>query len=319
MSGEPAEPLTGENQGFRMCEEIQGIDVLLTGHQHRRLAAKVNGVTVVQPGFNGQAMAKVSVSFRYDQGEWVVSDKEAEIIEIDDGIKTDDAILEAANEYENETQKWLDQTIGEVVGNMTIRSPMEVRMADHPLIEFINKVQMEAAGVDISATALFHNGSPGFPNKVTMRDIISNYVYPNTLSVIRISGQDIKDALEKCASYFLLDKNRQVRVDPSFEKPKSQHYNYDMWEGIEYVLDISKPLGNRVVKLDYKGEQLDLTEEYDVVMNNYRAGGGGNFEMFSGKPVIREIQTDMTELLAVFFQNHRPIHTSCNKNWRIIY
>lgn len=318
-SGEPTELLTGENQGYRMCEEIEGIDVLLTGHQHRKLAAEVNGVTIVQPGFNGQALARVAVSFQYVSGNWFVSDKSAKIIEINDEIDVDDAILNLANEYEVETQNWLDQTIGEIIGDMTIRTPLEVRMADHPLIEFINKVQMDAAGVDISNTALFHNGSPGFPASVTMRDIVSNYIYPNTLSVIRISGQDIKDALEKCASYFILDENRRVRVNPDFEKPKPQHYNYDMWEGIEYVLDITKPFGSRVVKLDYKGKRLNLNGEYDVVMNNYRAGGGGNFDMFTGKPVIKEIQTDMTELLAEFFQKHRTIYASCNKNWRVIY
>ncbi len=38
----------------------------------------------------------------------------------------------------------------------------------------------------------FHNTSPGFPTYVTMRDIVSNYIYPNTLKVIRITGADIK-------------------------------------------------------------------------------------------------------------------------------
>lgn len=33
----PSESLTGENQGYRMCSEIEGIDVLLTGHQHRSI------------------------------------------------------------------------------------------------------------------------------------------------------------------------------------------------------------------------------------------------------------------------------------------
>ncbi len=30
------------------------------------------------------------------------------------------------------------------------------------------------------------------PEHVTMRDIVSNYIYPNTLKVIRITGADIK-------------------------------------------------------------------------------------------------------------------------------
>ena len=60
-TGEPTETLTGENQGYRICKEIEGIDVLLTGHQHRSLASAVNGIAIVQPSFNGQAIGKISI------------------------------------------------------------------------------------------------------------------------------------------------------------------------------------------------------------------------------------------------------------------
>jgi 2',3'-cyclic-nucleotide 2'-phosphodiesterase / 3'-nucleotidase len=178
---------------------------------------------------------------------------------------------------------------------------------------------MDAAAVDISSTALLHNRSPGLPQKGTMRDIVSNYVYPNTLKVIRISGQDIKGALEKSAEYFILDDNGKIKVNPAVEKPKPQHYNYDMWERIEYVFLLSKTAGSRVIKLVYQGNHLKLTNQYDVVMNNYRAGGRRNFNMFKGTPVINGIQMDMTESLAKYIQKYRTIEASCNENWRIIF
>lgn len=318
-TGEPTEQQTGENQAYRMCEEIPGIDVLLTGHQHRQLSAILNGVIVGQPGHNGQAIVKINISFEYTNGKWSVTNKSSEVIGIEEGTDEDATILKLVQEYEDETQKWLDHPLGEISGDMLVHSPLEVRIRDHPLIEFINKVQMDAAAVAISSTALFHNGSPGFPQKVTMRDIVSNYIYPNTLKVIRISGQDIKDALEKSAEYFILDDNGKIKVNPAFEKPKPQHYNYDMWEGIEYILDLSKAAGSRVIKLDYQGSPIKLRNHFDVVMNNYRAGGGGNFDMFKGKPVIKEIQKDMTELLAEYIQKYRIIEASCNENWRIIF
>lgn len=318
-SGEPTEALTGENQGYRLCNEIEGIDVLLTGHQHRRISEYINGVLVVKPGFHGQTIGKVEIFFEMKEGRWTVVNKSAELLEVDDSTIAEEEVLALAQENEDETQAWLDQPIGEIVGGLLIDNAFEVRLKDHPLIEFINRVQMEAAGVEISNTALFHNESPGFAEKVTMRDIVSNYIYPNTLKVIRISGQDIKDALEKCASYFILDENNEIRVNPAFAEPKPQHYNYDMWEGIEYELKISRPLGSRVVKLNFNGLPMNLLEQYDVVMNNYRAGGGGNFDMFKDKPVIKEIQTDMTELLADYLLKRKTVYPSCNHNWRVIY
>ncbi|XJZ26549.1 bifunctional metallophosphatase/5'-nucleotidase [Bacillota bacterium Lsc_1132] len=317
-TGEPTESLTGENQGYRICQEIEGIDVLLTGHQHRRLTGELNGKTILQPGFNGQAIGKVTIQFYYQDGKWQVEKISPEIIEVSASTAVDKKVLKLAADFEKQTQEWLDQPIGEIVGDMTISDPFEVRLKDHPLIEFINKVQMDAAGVDISNTALFHNESPGFSSHVTMRDIVSNYIYPNTLKVIQISGQDIKDALEKGATYFILDNN-EIKVNAAFVEPKPQHYNYDMWEGIEYELNISKPVGSRVVKLNFNGKPMNLTGQYDVVMNNYRAGGGGDYEMFKDKPVIKEIQTDMTELLADYFLKRKTVHATCNENWKVTF
>ncbi|CRK81275.1 bifunctional metallophosphatase/5'-nucleotidase [Neobacillus massiliamazoniensis] len=316
-SGEPTESLTGENQGYRLCHEIEGIDVLLTGHQHRRIMENVNGITVIQPGSNGQAIGKITIQFQLDDDKWRIVGNAAELVEVDDSTATDRNVLALAEEFERQTQEWLDQTIGEIVGDMTVYSAFEVRIMDHPLIEFINRVQMDAAGVDISSTALFHNESPGFSNHVTMRDIVSNYIYPNTLKVIRISGQDLKGALEKCATYFTLDDHNQIKVNPAFAEPKPQHYNYDMWEGIEYELNISNPVGARVVKLNYHGKPVNFSNHYDVVMNNYRAGGGGDYEMFKDKPVIKDIQTDMTEILADYFLKRKTVIASCDGNWRV--
>jgi 2',3'-cyclic-nucleotide 2'-phosphodiesterase/3'-nucleotidase len=204
-------------------------------------------------------------------------------------------------------------------GDMVVTDPMRVRLKDSPLIEFINRVQMELSGALISNTALFDNSSPGFPANVTMRDIVSNYIYPNTLKVIRITGQDIKDALEQSASYFKTYTGGQVEVSDKFRTPKPQHYNYDMWEGITYRLNISRPVGERVVQLDYEGSPIDLSATFDVVLNNYRAGGGGNYTMFQGKPVVKDIPTDVAELLASYIMERGTIEAACNDNWEVVH
>lgn len=195
---------------------------------------------------------------------------------------------------------------------------MQTRLHDHPFIEFINKIQMDIANVSISCTSLFHNTSPGFPEHVTMRDIVSNYIYPNTLKVIRLTGADIKNALELSASYFTLKTDGSITVSPTYIEPKPQHYNYDMWEGISYVLNISKPIGERVESLQHNSAPLNMNEEYDVVMNNYRASGGGNFFMFQNKPVVKDIPTDMSELIANYILEHKTIEATVNNNWKVI-
>lgn len=316
-SGEPTENQTGENQGYRICQEVEGIDLLLTGHQHRSLAGKVNNVPVLQPSFNGQALGKATITLKKHLDRWTVEESDVELLSVD-SIEPDKSMIEFVKEYEENTQAWLDKPIGHVIGNMTINDPLEARLKDNALVEFINKVQMDVANVSISNTALFNNVTKGFPENITMRDVVSNYIYPNTLSVVRISGEDLKQALERSASYFML-KDGEVTVNPSFTTPKPQHYNYDMWEGIEYIFDISKTIGNRVVKLTFNDEQIQPNGEYDVVMNNYRAGGGGDYVMFKDKPIVKDIPLDMSELIANYILERGTIEATVNNNWKVIW
>lgn len=317
QTGEPTESLTGENQGFSICEEVEGIDVLITGHQHRFIShTKVNGVTVLQGGYNGEVLGKINISLKEEANKWRIETCESELLSTK-GIEADEEILTLLCTYEDKTQKWLEQPIGRITGNMKIDDVIQARMQDHPFTEFINKVQMDVAGVTISCTSLFHNRVTGFPNQITMRDIISNYIYPNTLKVLRVTGQDIKDALEKSAEYFTLDTEKNIIVNPAFHEPKPQHYNYDMWEGISYILNISNPVGERVISLQYEGRPLSLTNQFDVVMNNYRASGGGNYDMYKGKPVIKEIAIDMTEIIANYLLKRGEIEATVNNNWKV--
>lgn len=317
-TGEPSETQTGENEGYRLCTEVEGIDVLMTGHQHREIAGKtINGVTIAQPGHLGQCAAVIRLAFERREGKWAVAEKASELLSVE-GVEPEQDVLDSVKSYEEAAQQWLDTPIGAISGDMTVRDPMRLRMEDNALIEFINKVQMETAGARISNTALFSDDAPGFPEKVTMRHIVSNYIYPNTLKVIRISGRDMREALEKSATYFTLDEEGHVRVSPKFAVPKPQHYNYDMWEGIEYVLDISRPEGERVVKLTIGGETVDPDGQYEAAMNHYRAGGGGDYTMFQGKPVVKDIPTDISELLANYIMERKTVKATVNGNWRVV-
>jgi 2',3'-cyclic-nucleotide 2'-phosphodiesterase / 3'-nucleotidase len=317
-TGEPTEALTGENQAYQLCQEVEGIDVLLTGHQHRLLADVVNGVTIIQPGNGGAIIGRVDIEFTQSSTkDWECISKKASLVSVEDW-QEDDEIIKANQPYERETQKWLDQPIGHIEGDMLIKDPFQARIREHPFVEFINRVQMETAQVEISNTALFSNVAPGLPSNVTMRDIVSNYIYPNTLTVLELTGQEIKDGLEQTATYFQANEHGEIIVNPQFVEPKPQHYNYDMWEGITYTIDVSKPVGERIVTLMKNNQSLDMNQFYYVVMNNYRATGGGNYSMYKGKKVVKEIQVDMTEILANYFLKYRTVKATVNYNWKVI-
>lgn len=319
-TGEPAERLTGENQAYAICRDIEGIDVLLTGHQHRQLTADIHGVTVIQPGFSGNGVGHVSVQLeQLANGKWQIAGKQARLLLLDENsdVQPDAAVMKLTDELEAKVQAWLDQPIGEVAGDLSIADPAALRLAAHPFIAFVHQVQMEATGAQISNTALLSEEARGFGSLITVRDVLSNFIYPNTLTVLELRGQDIRDALEQTARYFEMEASGEVIVNPAYMQPKPQHYNYDMWAGIEYELDISKPVGSRVVKLEREGIPVAMDATYSVVMNSYRAAGGGDYAMYPGKKVLHEGATDMAALVEDYIRRHQPLTVEQANNWRV--
>ena len=68
------------------------------------------------------------------------------------------------------------------------------------------------------------------------------------------------------------------------------------------------------------GESNLVTDnEFDVVMNNYRAGGGGNYLMFKDKPVILDLPMDVSELIANYILEREEIEATVNHNWGVTH
>ncbi|QMV41156.1 bifunctional metallophosphatase/5'-nucleotidase [Cohnella cholangitidis] len=315
-SGEEAEEPTGENEGWRLCRETEGIDVLITGHQHQRIeGTRVGKTLVVQPGYQGSCLAHIELNLqRRSDGAWFVKTSGGRLREAGK-VQADPQMIARVQACEDNTQRWLDQPLCEVRGEMRVVDPMAARIEEHPLIELINRIQMEAAGVGISCTSLFDNLAPGFGPRVSMREVTANYPFPNTLKVLLLSGRDILEALEWTAAYFACGEDGTIIVDPTYLSPKPQHYNYDMWEGIEYEINVSRPVGSRIEYLRYQGKPIEPQGEYEAVMNHYRASGGGNYRMFRGKPIVREVTVDMTELIAEYLTKAGIVHAGTNGNW----
>ncbi len=314
-TGNPTEPLVGENQGYELATEVPGIDVLLTGHQHRAIATKIGKVAVTQPSNWGKMIGKITLKLEQNEdGKWIVKEAVPELIDTSK-YPADEQVLNLAKAYEDKTKEWLDKPVGTAKGDFWISDPFAARLWDNPLMEFGNKVQMYYTGAKISSTALFTNDVRGWKSgPVTLRDINAVYIYANTLKVIKVKGKDIKDALERSADYFVFEDGL-VKENKSWIEPKVQRYNYDMWEGISYKIVLNRPKGDRIVDLMFDGKPIDMDAEYEVALNNYRAGGGGGYTMFTGKPVVREVLIEMAELMSNYVLERKEIEATLDNNW----
>ena len=195
----------------------------------------------------------------------------------------------------------------------------EARLTGHAYVDFINQVQMAYGQVDISGTSIFRDDVRGLAEEVTTRDIVTNYIYPNTIAVAELTGAELKAALEQSAEYYVVDDAGQLSINPAWCDPKPKPYNYDMYAGVQYAIDLAQPVGDRITTLHYHGEPIKPDQTLEVAVNLYRAVGGGDYTMFSADKIVREVTVPMTELIADYIAEHTPVQVTATSNFQVIH
>lgn len=151
---------------------------------------------------------------------------------------------------------------------------------------------------------------------MTVRDVAELYVYENTLVVLEVTGQQLKDALEHSAKYY--NTHEAGKTPRELINEKIPAYNFDIAEGVTYDLDLTKPLGSRIQNLRFKGQPLSLTRKLRLATNNYRVNGGGGYTMYKNAPVVYRSSEEIRELIVDWMEKHKTIPTEPNNNWRIL-
>lgn len=302
---------TDENQGCRICNELD-FDVLLCAHQHMPAADLcIGGTYTCQPPDKARQYIDIDVTV----GENGVDVRSAL-------CPAGDAPLPAAMDYiaplEAETAKWLDTPVGHLDTALSREPPLEMAAHGSLIANFFNQVQLEASGADISSTSLA-NTVKGFERDVTIRDVVSTYIFPNTLVTLRVDRHILKAAMERCAEYFSLGEGHSLCVSETFLRPILQHFNYDYFAGINAVYDLRRPIGDRVVSIKYRGEELPDDKKLSICMNNYRASGAGGYAVFRDAEVVCEQQTEISELIIDYITRHRNIIVDKTKWLEIVY
>ncbi|MDX6383427.1 MAG: hypothetical protein QOK48_1000 [Blastocatellia bacterium] len=304
-----------ENAAVAIARDVPGVDLILMGHTHRDVPSLViNGVLLTQANRWASHLARADIYLEKSAaGRWQVIGKQAKTIPVTDKTAVDPEIAALGQPYDKETQDWLSRTVGESPEEIT---SADCRFRDTAIIDLIQRVQLEAGKGDVSMAACFNPQARIPKGPVTVRDIAGLYEYENTLVTIELTGQQLKDALEHSALYF-----REYQPGKSLNELVDQRipgYNFDMAEGVTYDLDVTKPVGQRIRDLKFKGQPVEPTRKFRVVTNNYRVNGGGGFSMYPTAPVIYRSSEEVRELIIDWVERNKTIPTQVNNNWRIV-
>ena len=306
--------VTNENRAIAIAKQVPGVDLIFMGHTHVPVPSLViNGVQLIQANYWGRHLARVDLYLENAGRRWRVFARAARTIAMDDGTAPDQELLKLGGPYDRETQAWLSRAIGESAAELTAA---EARFRDTAILDLIQRVQLETGKADVSMAAVFNPDARIAKGPVTVRDIAGLYVYENTLVVLEVTGQQLKEALEHSAKYFRPYEPGKSLAELVDEKIPA--YNFDIAEGVTYVLNIAKPVGQRIENLQFQGKPLLPTQKLRLATNNYRVNGGGGYTMYKGAPVVYRSSEEIREMIIDWVELHKTIPTEPTNNWKIV-
>lgn len=327
-----------ENAARSIAQNVSGIDVIVAGHSHvtnleQKYYTNPDGreVLLTQPGYHARALSEVNIPLSLQDGDVVV--------DWTDEVKPSASHLAAPDfaqdpEIENVIAPWFEETkdwVGTVVAQSTEEMKSETSAwEDTAILDFINKVQVdeitralegtEYEGLPIiaevspfSRTAVFDKGD------VTIADMDSIYVYGNTLFGIKFTGEQLRDYLEWSARFYI-QQDEGAEVEDWSTVTNAQYegmthglpdYTYDVLSGVNYHIDISKPVGERIDLLAFPdGTPIQPEDELILALNNYRQSGGSAYPHVKTAPVIYDEQKAICDLMIEWAQENGTIDPS---------
>lgn len=308
------------------------IDIFVAAHEHKQVEGlDYKGTLIVENKDLAQTLARVEVTLKKDaSGGYTVAQKTSETIALSE-YQADPDLKAALASFDKEAQKDANTVIGKLekgplVEKAEITGIPQAQVADSALIDLINEVQMYYTDAKVSAAALFLEDANMQPGPIKKSDTSLIYKYTNTLYKLEMTGKQLKDYMEWTADYFNSYTPGDLTI--SFNQ-EFRLYNFDMFSGVNYDINISKQPGQRIENLSWPdGKPVEDDEVFVIAVNNYRA----NSHLMSGEiygegnstPKVLEIDVrgdigGVRELIGDYIKQVKNgvISPHVDNNWKI--
>lgn len=315
-----------ESAGLKaIANAVPELTAIIGGHQHLDLKGElINGVLVVEPAAYGKKVSRIDLSFENKGGKWVLSNKKSENID----TKPLEADKDMLAKFKPEHDKAIAE-VNTVIGKLSDNFLDKVQVAtgiptaqvkDTALVDFINEVQLYYTGADVSSAALFDNRSNLVKGDFKKKDVANIYKYTNTLMAVKVNGKQLKDYMEWSAKYYNQFKPEDGVI--SFDS-KIPGYNYDMFAGVNYEVDVTAPVGIRIKNLTFKGQAVTDDMTFKLAVNNYRFGNMVKDGYFKAEDEIYDSYKLMgdkgriRDLIVEYVQKKGTITPKVDNNWKV--
>ncbi|WP_445500984.1 bifunctional 2',3'-cyclic-nucleotide 2'-phosphodiesterase/3'-nucleotidase [Microvirga sp. G4-2] len=358
----------GEENAALHLAKVEGIDVILTGHQHFVFpggkefnniegvdvkAGTLHGKPAVMAGFWGSHLGVIDLDLVKEGDAWKVAGFRTEARPIYDRVdrkvvaKVDSeaGIIAAVQADHDATLKYVREPVGKTA--VPIHSYFSL-VSDDASVKLVAEAQAwyvadqlkTSAFKDLpilSAAAPFKAGGRGGPNYFTeikpgplaIKDMADIYIYPNTIRVVKVTGAQVREWLERSAGIY-------NQIDPAkggeqeLINSKFPAYNFDVIAGVQYKIDPTQASryddngkvvnadAHRIKDLTYNGRPVTDDQLFIVVTNNYRAGGGGNFPGNDGTTIVFEAPDLTRDAIMRYILEKKEVAPKADGSWSLV-
>ncbi|MBN1150366.1 bifunctional metallophosphatase/5'-nucleotidase [candidate division WOR-3 bacterium] len=290
--------------GFRidslLAENVEGIDLIIGGHDHTQYYEYVNGVALVQNGAGSQTIGTLFLTFEDDS---------LKVIDfcsryLDSTVGEDEFVREEMDEYYEKYQESLSEKIGVSLTSFDTRKEV-VRGKESSIGDLICDSWLY--WLDETDIAFINGGSirgdrefP--PGDITYGTIAELLPFRNEIIELKMTGSQIKSVLEVSASGQLGAPNNCP------DSMRASYGGFLQVGGIRFVIDTSKVSfcgvysGRNLIEIVEPGErisevevfedgkwlELELDGQYTVIVSDWIAGGGDGHYVFLDSSLERE-------------------------------
>jgi 2',3'-cyclic-nucleotide 2'-phosphodiesterase/3'-nucleotidase len=269
----------GEENAALHLAKVDGIDVILTGHQHFVFpggkefnnipgvdvkAGTLHGKPAVMAGFWGSHLGVIDLELTREGDAWKVASFRTEARPIYDRVdrkvvakvESEAAVLAAVQADHDATLRYVREPVGSTA--VPIHSYYSL-VADDASVKLVTEAQawyvadlLKTTPYKdlplLSAAAPFKAGGRGGPNYFTeikpgplaIKDMADIYIYPNTIRAVKVTGAQVREWLERSAGIY-------NQIDPAkggeqeLINSKFPAYNFDVIAGVQYKIDPTQP------------------------------------------------------------------------------
>lgn len=318
----------GTDAAKSLLDVVPELKTLFVGHMHITVNGNKSGAYVLGCRNGAREVARFDITLDKDNN---VTDVKGQIVDMAKYEPSEELrSLKEVKEAHEKTIAFVNGGVKDSKGNVSggvfgtasktfqpeneIKGIPEGKLRPTAVMTLINKIQIENAEADVSAAALFKDTSDIKEGNINYGTVFDIYKFDNTLYRVEVTGAELKAYMEWSAECYNQWKEGDVSISFNPDKPG---YLYDMFYGVDYQIDLSKPAGHRIVNVMYKGAPLKYDQKLKLAVNNYRYSSALKAKGLVAGSKEWESPCSIRDMIVAYVQKNGTIDPVVEENWSI--